>query len=38
MKAAVYDRYGPPDVVRMAEVARPAANDHEVLVKVPRPR
>ena len=34
MKAAVYDRYGPPDVVRIAEVAKPAANDHEVLVKV----
>ena len=34
MKAAVYDRYGPPDVVRIAEVAEPAANDHEVLVKV----
>jgi NADPH:quinone reductase-like Zn-dependent oxidoreductase len=34
MKAAVYDRYGPPDVVRIAEVARPAADDHEVLVKV----
>jgi NADPH:quinone reductase-like Zn-dependent oxidoreductase len=34
MKAAVYNRYGPPDVVRIAEVARPTANDHEVLVKV----
>jgi NADPH:quinone reductase-like Zn-dependent oxidoreductase len=34
MKAAVYDRYGPPEVVRIAEVAKPAANDHEVLVKV----
>ena len=34
MKAAVYDRYGPPNVVRVAEVARPTANDHELLVKV----
>jgi NADPH:quinone reductase-like Zn-dependent oxidoreductase len=34
MKAAVNDRYGPPDLVRIAEVAKPTANDHELLVKV----
>lgn len=34
MKAAVHTRYGPPDVVRIAEVDPPAAGDHEVLVKV----
>jgi len=27
-------RYGPPDVIRLAEVAKPAAGEHEVLVKV----
>jgi len=34
LKAAVYDRYGPPELVRIAEVAKPAVNDHEVPVKV----
>jgi NADPH:quinone reductase-like Zn-dependent oxidoreductase len=34
MKAAVSTRYGPPDVVRIQEVARPAVGDHDVLVKV----
>jgi NADPH:quinone reductase-like Zn-dependent oxidoreductase len=34
MKAAVHTRYGPPDVVRIAEVDKPAPKDHEVLVKV----
>ena len=34
MKAAVHTRYGPPDVVRIAEVDKPAVTDHEVLVKV----
>ena len=34
MKAAVRTRYGPPDVVRVVEVEKPAAKDHEVLVKV----
>jgi NADPH:quinone reductase-like Zn-dependent oxidoreductase len=34
MKAAVHAKYGPPEVVRIAEVYKPAANDHEVLVKV----
>src|SRR5713226_8773869 len=34
MKAAVRTRYGPPEVVRIAEVDQPAVTDHEVLVKV----
>jgi NADPH:quinone reductase-like Zn-dependent oxidoreductase len=34
MRAAVHTRYGPPDVVRIAEVDRPAVGDHDVLVKV----
>jgi NADPH:quinone reductase-like Zn-dependent oxidoreductase len=34
MKAAVYTRYGPPDVVRIAEVDKPTASDDELLVKV----
>jgi NADPH:quinone reductase-like Zn-dependent oxidoreductase len=34
MKAAVHTRYGPPDVVRIAEVDKPAAKDNEVLVRV----
>jgi NADPH:quinone reductase-like Zn-dependent oxidoreductase len=34
MKAAVHTRYGPPDVVRIAEVDKPVVGDHDVLVKV----
>jgi NADPH:quinone reductase-like Zn-dependent oxidoreductase len=34
MKAIVQDRYGPPDLLRLSDVARPAADDDEVLVRV----
>jgi NADPH:quinone reductase-like Zn-dependent oxidoreductase len=34
MRAAVRTSYGPPDVVRIAEVDKPAVRDNEVLVKV----
>jgi len=34
MKAAVRTSYGPPDVVRIADVEKPTAKDNQVLVKV----
>ncbi|HEV2415691.1 MAG TPA: NAD(P)-dependent alcohol dehydrogenase [Candidatus Dormibacteraeota bacterium] len=34
MKAVVYDHYGPPEVLRIAEVPRPVPQPDEVLVKV----
>jgi NADPH:quinone reductase-like Zn-dependent oxidoreductase len=34
MRAAVHTSYGPPDVVRIAEVDKPTAKDDQVLVKV----
>jgi NADPH:quinone reductase-like Zn-dependent oxidoreductase len=34
MRAVVRDRYGGPDVLRIAEVERPAPKDDEVLVRV----
>jgi NADPH:quinone reductase-like Zn-dependent oxidoreductase len=34
MKAAIYRRYGPPDVVQIAEVPRPDLGPKDVLVKV----
>lgn len=34
MRAAVIDRYGPPEVVRVAEVPRPRARRDELLVRV----
>jgi NADPH:quinone reductase-like Zn-dependent oxidoreductase len=34
MKAFVYERYGPPETLRLAEVAKPAPDGDDVLVKV----
>ena len=34
MKAVVYDRYGPPDVLRVEEVAVPSPGANQVLVEV----
>ena len=34
MRAVVYDRYGPPEVLRLEDVARPIPTEDEVLVKI----
>ena len=34
MRAIVYDRYGPPEVLRLAEVPRPSPKASEVLIRV----
>ena len=34
MKAAIYTRYGPPEVVQIADVEKPVPKDDEVLIRV----
>jgi NADPH:quinone reductase-like Zn-dependent oxidoreductase len=34
MKAVVYEKYGPPDVLQLKEVAKPAPGEDKVLIKV----
>jgi len=34
MRAAIYNRYGPPDVIQIIDVERPIPKDDEVLLKI----
>ena len=36
MKAVVCEKYGPPDVLQIRDVAKPSPKDNEVLIRVRR--